>query len=51
MKIAINKCYGGFGLSFEALKWLYDRKAACIKVMPIKKYYGDEKKVQEDLNR
>lgn len=51
MKIAINKCYGGFGLSFEALKWLYDRKAACVKAMSLKKYYGDEKRAQEDLKR
>lgn len=51
MKIAINKCYGGFGLSFEALKWLYDRKASCIKVMSLKRYYGDEKRAQEDLKK
>ena len=25
MKIVINSCYGGFALSAEAEKWLYDR--------------------------
>ncbi|MHA1277130.1 MAG: hypothetical protein ACTSQ8_08085 [Candidatus Helarchaeota archaeon] len=26
MKVVINECYGGFGLSFEAFKWLIKNK-------------------------
>lgn len=26
MKVVINKCYGGFGLSQEALQWLIEKK-------------------------
>ena len=31
MKILINKCYGGFGLSQKAIKWLIDNKGWKVK--------------------
>lgn len=38
MKIVINRCYGGFGLSPEALLWLH--KSGAAQLTPYKKYYG-----------
>ena len=40
MKVIINKCYGGFGLSAEAVYLLYKKNSPTIKVMPVKEYYG-----------
>lgn len=40
MKVVVNKCYGGFGLSIEALKELVKRKADCIECTTPKEYYG-----------
>jgi len=31
MKVVINKCYGGFGLSQAALQWLIDNKGWTVK--------------------
>lgn len=45
LKVVINKCYGGFGLSYKALLWLHERNAECIEVIPIEEYYrGEENK-------
>lgn len=42
MKIVINKCFGGFNLSAEALKQLVLRNAKCIESMTPKSYYGGD---------
>lgn len=40
MKIVINRCFGGFNISVEALKELVKRNAKCIKTHTINEYYG-----------
>jgi len=40
MKIVVNKCYGGWGVSVEALKALYLMKSNAVKSTTIKEYYG-----------
>lgn len=42
MKIVVNKCYGGFGISLEALKELVKRNAACVESCTPKHYYGGD---------
>lgn len=42
MKIVVNKCYGCFGISLEALTELVNRNANCIESCTPKKYYGGE---------
>lgn len=42
MKIVINKCYGGFGISPEALIELIKKKSTAVKVMTKRKYHGKE---------
>lgn len=42
MKIVVNKCYGGFGISLEALTELVKRNADCIESCTPKNYYGGE---------
>jgi hypothetical protein len=45
MKVVINKCYGGFGLSILALKELAMLNAECLtKKKPISYYGGDNEK-------
>ena len=54
MKVAVNKCYGGFGISNIALKELVIRKANCIKVFTPKSYHGGENKnknIREEWKR
>ncbi len=40
MKIVINRCYGGFGLSTEAIKELIKLGCPGVKKMSVKEYYG-----------
>lgn len=40
MEIIINKCWGGFGLSNEAVLELIRMKSKIVKKMTIKEYYG-----------
>lgn len=42
MKVVINKCFGGFGISIAALKELIVRNAKCVNSFTPKKYYGGE---------
>lgn len=42
MKVIINKCYGGFGISTTALIELVKRDAKCLDKFTPKKYYGGE---------
>src|SRR5437867_1576874 len=39
MKIVINKCYGGFGLSAEAKLMLFKMKDPHMKLSPFREYY------------
>jgi len=50
MKIVINRCHGGFGLSPTALHWLHARGCEGI-ATPVKEYYGPKwnDKASEDL--
>lgn len=41
-KIVINRCWGGFGISNEALLELIEMKSNIVNKMPIKEYYGGE---------
>jgi hypothetical protein len=43
MKVVVNKCFGGFGISAVALKELVMRDAKCLRIMTPKHYYGGEK--------
>ena len=40
MKIAVNKCYGGFGLSTKAVMWLIEKKSSLITKTTVEKYTG-----------
>lgn len=40
MKVVINRCYGGFGVSPEAMKRLIELDSKVIKVYDPKEYYG-----------
>lgn len=40
MKVVINKCHGGFGISNEALLRLIEKKSSIIQKMTIQEYYG-----------
>lgn len=48
-KVVINKCFGGFGLSPQAVLWLYKNGMKEI-ASPVKEYFGD-KDYSEDLNK
>jgi len=55
MKIVINKCYGGFGLSVKGLLWLYD-KGYKDNLCEAREYYGldrpdGEKRLKADLKK
>lgn len=43
MKVAINDCFGGFGLSTEAIKWLIAKNSPLIHIKPIEEYTGGNK--------
>lgn len=40
MKIAINTCYGGFGVSSDALKELIKRGSKAVESTAVQEYYG-----------
>lgn len=42
MKIVINKCWGGFGISNEAILELINMKSKIVDKEKIKKYYGGD---------
>lgn len=42
MKIVINTCFGGFGVSTEALKELIKRGSKAVEAMAVQNYYGGE---------
>lgn len=55
MKVAINTCFGGFGLSPQACLWLYEHGFKDENFLyPIEKYYGKEAmktRYEIDLNQ
>jgi hypothetical protein len=54
MKIVVNRCYGGFGISKEALLELIKRDSECVGKFTPKKYYGGENrntKWEENFNK
>lgn len=42
LRIVINKCYGGFGLSPEAIVWLMDRGSELIRKQTYEEYCGGD---------
>lgn len=40
MKVVINKCFGGFGLSEKAMKTLYDLDSKVVRTTTQDKYFG-----------
>ena len=42
LKVVINRCYGGFGLSTKAIKWLMDRDSPLVVGMSFEQYAGDD---------
>ena len=42
MKVVINNCFGGFGISTEVLKELVVKNAKCIESYTPKHYYGGD---------
>lgn len=42
MKIALNKCHGGFEFSNEAMVRLIERGASCLETRKLKEYYKDQ---------
>lgn len=51
MKVVINKCFGGFGLSDAALKELYKRGSKIIEAHEPKEYYGGREGWEKDFER
>jgi len=50
MKIVINKCYGGFGVSPKALIQLIEKGSEGVEKYTEKEYFGeDESKIKEEL--
>lgn len=49
MKLVINKCYGGFGVSIAAMKAMFG-KCEHVKAHEPISYYGSREKWEEDLN-
>ncbi len=51
MKIVINKCFGGFGLSILALKELVKRGAKGLEVTKTLKYFDSKQEADKDLSK
>lgn len=49
MKVVINSCYGGFGISNEALLWLIKKKSALVKKTLWKKWCNDIEETKREL--
>ncbi len=46
-KVVINKCFGGFVLSPEALLWMYERGAKEL-ATPVEEYYHSEIEIDKN---
>lgn len=42
LKVVINGCHGGFGLSLKAIRWLMERKSELVVQMTFNQYAGDD---------
>lgn len=42
MKVVINKCYGGFGVSPEGVKWLKEHNSELVEIYPYKYICGEK---------
>lgn len=51
MKVVINKCYGGFELSVEALEWLYEHKADCVELYQCTEFFQNVKEIKECIEK
>lgn len=51
MKVVINRCYGGFGVSTEAMKRLIELDSRAIEVHNPKEYYGGNRDWEADYHR
>ena len=55
MKVVINKCFGGFSLSKEAMIEIYKRGGKGVRLLDPSEYYGSsedwEKKLKEDQSK
>ncbi len=53
MKVAINRCFGGFSLSSEAIVWLIKKGSDVLDSFSPKEYYGGKNRLdwEEDFNR
>ena len=49
MKIVINRCYGGFGLSPQAIKRLVMKKSELVKKFPLKAWEQDFRENPTDI--
>lgn len=49
MEVVINQCYGGFGLSPEAVYWLKERGWRGIEAHKIEDYYGDRLEADDSI--
>ena len=49
MKVVINKCYGGFGLSPEAVIELAKMGSSVIKKIPLAEYFGKSKDLKKEI--
>lgn len=50
MKVVINTCYGGFGLSVKALRWLQAKKSSALTVTPEDEYFASKDTEDERAN-
>lgn len=51
VKVVINKCFGGFGLSLDALLELVKSKSECVEVHDEKEYFGSDREEDAILRR
>ncbi|WP_282798572.1 hypothetical protein [Lactococcus lactis] len=49
MKIVLNKCFGGFGLSHEAKMMIFEKRG--VEVFPYLSKFGDEEFIYEKLSK
>ena len=42
MKVVVNKCHGGFGLSIDAILRLYELAPKLVTAIPVSEYFGIE---------
>ncbi len=42
LRVVLNRCYGGFGVSPKAIRWLLDRKSPLVVAMSFEQYAGDD---------